>query len=190
MKKIVILSALALASLAGMAQTTWVADKAHSKVGFTVTHLMVSDVDGSFKNFDAKVVAAKPDFSDATIDLTADIASVNTDNDQRDTHLKSPDFFDAAKYNQLVFKSTSFKKVDGKKYQLTGNITIHGVTKPITLDATLNGIGTSPFTKKPIAGFKVTGTLKRSDFGIGGSFPSAVVSDEVALTVNVELDQQ
>jgi polyisoprenoid-binding protein YceI len=190
MKKIMIFGTLAILSLQGISQTTWVADKAHSKLGFTIVHLLITDVDGSFKKFDAKFTSSKPDFSDASIELTADVSSVNTDNDQRDTHLKSPDFFDAAKFTAITFKSTSFTKVDAKNYKLAGNLTIHGVTKAVVLDAVLNGIGTSPYTKKPIAGFKVTGTFKRSDFSIGSGFGSAVLSDDVTLIANVEMDQQ
>ena len=190
MKRNLILAALTVISLKGISQTTWVADKAHSKLGFTVTHLLVTDVDGSFKKFDAKITSAKPDFSDATIELTADASSVFTDNDQRDNHLKSPDFFDVAKFTTLSFKSTSFTKVDAKNYKLAGNLTIHGVTKPVILNVVLNGLGTNPYTKKPLAGFKITGAIKRSDFAIGGSIPTAVVSDEVSLMANAEMDQQ
>ncbi len=169
---------------------TWMVDKAHSRVGFTVTHNLLSDVDGNFKTFDAKVTAAKPDLSDAVFDFTADVTSINTDNERRDGHLKSPDFFDAAKFPTLTFKSTSFKKVTGKTYTTTGDLTMHGVTKPVTLDVTMvgpvlmKGMGGKEQEK---AGFKVVGTLKRSDFGIG-SIPTAVVSDEIAIKVNGEFD--
>lgn len=175
---------------AGYAQT-WTADKAHAKVGFTVTHLMLTEVDGNFKNYDAKITAAKPDLSDAVIELTADINSINTENDRRDTHLKSPDYFDAAKYPTLTFKSTSFKKVEGKKYKLTGDLTMHGVTKPVTLDAVLNGPITmdSPRGKQEKAGLKISGTIKRSDFGVG-SGSTAVVSDEIELKAAGEFAKQ
>lgn len=190
MKRNLVLAAFVAFSFKGMSQTTWVADKAHSKLGFTVVHLLVTDVDGNFKNFDAKMVSAKPDFSDASISLTAVSSSVSTDNDQRDNHLKSPDFFDVAKFPSLSFVSTSFTKVDAKNYKLAGNLTIHGITKPVVLNVVLGGVGASPYTKKPLAGFKVTGSIKRADFALGSSIPSAVVSDEVTLTANVEMDQQ
>ena len=138
MKSIVFTVATLFALSASYAQT-WTADKAHAKVGFTVTHLMLTEVDGNFKNYEAKITAAKPDLSDAVVEFSADVNSINTENDRRDTHLKSPDFFDAAKYPTITFKSTSFQKVEGKKYKLTGDLTMHGVTKPITLDAVLSG---------------------------------------------------
>ncbi len=170
---------------------TWAVDKAHSKVGFSVTHLMLSEVDGNFKTFDAKITSAKPDLSDAMIELTADINSIDTDNERRDGHLKSPDWFDTAKFPTLTFKSTSFKKVDGKKYALAGNLTMHGVTKPVTLDAVLTGPVTmeNPRGKQEKAGLKISGTIKRSDFGVGSS-STAVVSEEVEIKAAGEFVKQ
>lgn len=189
MKKITLLFAVAATALFAFKsaeQTTWEADKAHSKLGFEVTHLMVSDVEGSFKNFSATVTSAKEDFSDAVVDLSADVASINTDNDQRDAHLKGPEFFDAAKFPTLTFKSTSVKKVSGNKYKVAGNLSFHGVTRPVVLDAVLRGVTVNPMSKKPVAGFKVTGTIKRSDFNFGSKFPNAMLSDEVTLNANTE----
>ncbi|MEO7992146.1 MAG: YceI family protein [Chryseolinea sp.] len=185
MKKINTLLVMLLVAGASFAQT-WSVDKAHSKLGFSTVHLLVSDVDGSFKNFDAKITSSKEDFSDAVIELTADAASVNTENEKRDEHLKSPDFFDAAKFATLTFKSKSFKKVSGKNYKLVGDLTLHGITKSVELDVILNGIAVHPYNKKSIAGFKIKGVIKRSDFGIGAGTPSAVVSDEVTITANTE----
>lgn len=188
MKKSVLVTFLLLSGAVVFGQT-WSLDKAHSKLGFSVTHLMVSTVDGSFKTVDAKITSSKADFSDAAFELTADVNTIDTDNEQRDGHLKNPDYFDAAKFPTLTFKSTSIKKVADKKYKLTGNLTLHGVTKPVTLDLTLGGTGEHPYTKKTIAGFKATGTLKRSDFGIGAGTPGTVVSDEVELTANGEFSK-
>jgi polyisoprenoid-binding protein YceI len=189
MKKITLLFAVVVTALLAfkpVEQSTWEADKAHSKIGFVITHLMVSDVEGSFKNFSAKVTGTKDDFSDAVVELSADVASVNTDNDQRDAHLKGADFFDAAKYPTLTFKSTSVKKVAGNKYKVAGNLSFHGVTKPVILDATLRGVTVNPMSKKSIAGFKVAGTIKRSDFNFGSKYPAAMLSDEVTLNANTE----
>jgi polyisoprenoid-binding protein YceI len=187
MKKITLSFVASLITIYTIAQTTtWSLDKAHSKLGFSVTHLLVSDVDGNFKSFDAKITTTKEDFSDATVELTSDINSIDTDNEQRDGHLKSADFFDAAKYGSLTFKSKSFKKIDSKKYNVTGDLTLHGVTKPAELEITLRGTTVHPYTKKTVGGFKATGTLKRSDFGIGASTPGSVVSDEVAIYANAE----
>jgi polyisoprenoid-binding protein YceI len=165
---------------------TWSLDKAHAKLGFGVTHMLVSNVEGSFKSFDAKIVSSKEDFSDAVIELTGDINTIDTNNEQRDTHLKSPDFFDATKYATLTFKSKSLKKVADKKYKLSGDLTLHGVTKPVELDVTLNGTAIHPYTKKTIAGFKASGVIKRSDFALGSATPGAIVSDEVTITSNAE----
>lgn len=190
MKHLIITPAVLLFALTAHAQT-WTVDKAHSKVGFTVTHLVLSEVDGNFKTFDAKITAAKPDLSDAVMELTADVNSIDTDNDRRDGDLKSEKWFDAAKYPTVTFKSTAFRKVEGKKYQATGDLTMHGVTKPVTLDVTMNGPITqeSPKGKQEKVGFKVTGTLNRVDFGVGKA-GGAVVSEEVALKVNGEFAKQ
>jgi polyisoprenoid-binding protein YceI len=188
MKKTTMIIAAVMISMATFAQT-WNLDKAHAKLGFTVTHLMVSDVEGSFKSFDATLTSSKEDFTDAVITLTADVNSINTDNDKRDAHLKSPDFFDAAKFPTLSFKSKSFTKVDGKNYKLTGDLTMHGVTKTVTLDVVYNGTIIHPMSKKPVAGFKISGTFKRSDFGVGAAM-TGMVSDEVKLIGNAEFDKQ
>ncbi len=190
MNRLFVTIAIAFTSAATYAQT-WTADKAHAKVGFTVTHLMLTEVDGNFKNYDAKITASKPDLSDAIVELTADVNSINTENERRDNHLKSPDYFDAAKYPTITFKSTSFQKVDGKKYKMMGNLTMHGVTKPVTLDAVLTGPVTmdSPRGKQEKAGLRLSGTLKRSDFGVGAT-STAVVSDEVELKATGEFAKQ
>jgi polyisoprenoid-binding protein YceI len=191
MKCLLLTPVIAFLALTAQAQT-WTVDKAHSRVGFTVTHLMLSEVDGNFKTFDAKITSSKPDLSDAVFDLTADVSSINTDNERRDGDLKSEKWFDAAKYPTLTFKSTSFKKVEGKKYKATGDLTMHGVTKPVTLDVIMNGPVTneSPRGKTEKVGFKVTGALKRSDFGVGTNVPVAVASDEIELKANGEFAKQ
>ncbi|GAB3951685.1 YceI family protein [Spirosoma harenae] len=188
MKKATLIAALLFSSVGAFAQT-WGLDKAHSSLNFTVTHLMLSEVDGKFQNFDVKMTSAKDDFSDAQIELTADINSVNTNQERRDTHLKSPDFFDAAKYPTLTFKSKSISKVSGNKYKLVGDLTMHGVTKPVTLDAVINGPVTNPQNKQVKAGFKVTGEIKRLDFGVGSS-QTATVSDEITIKASGELAKQ
>lgn len=184
--KQIITAALLLAGTATFAQE-WNWDKAHSNLNFAIVHLGINDITGSFGSVTAKVTASKEDFSDATVELTADVTSINTGNEQRNNHLKSPDFFDAAKYATLTFKSTSFKKVSGKNYKVTGDLTLHGVTKPVTLDVVYNGTITNPQSQKPTAGFKVTGSIKRIDFGIAPSFPAAALSDEVRLVANAEV---
>ncbi|QEM09315.1 Polyisoprenoid-binding protein YceI [Mucilaginibacter gossypiicola] len=186
MKKILILLAAAFSYTAASAQTTWSVDKAHSNVKFTVTHLMVSDVDGIFKNYDATITAAKPDFSDAKFQISIQTASVSTDNDQRDKHITSPDFFDVATYPTLTFTSTAITKTSDKHYKLTGNLTLHGVTKPASFDLWYRGTIQNPMSKADDAGFQLTGTIKRSDFNFGSKFGNAMVSDEVTIKANGE----
>ncbi|MBD2751646.1 YceI family protein [Spirosoma validum] len=185
MKKVIMAAALLFSSAGAFAQT-WTLDKAHSNLGFTVTHMMLSEVDGKFQDFDVKMTSSKPDFTDAQIELTADVNSVNTNQEKRDGHLKTADFFDAAKYPTLAFKSKSISKVSGNKYKLMGDLTMHGVTKPVTLDAVITGPVTNPQSKKTLAGFKVTGEVKRADFTLGKA-PEAVVSDEIGIRASGEL---
>ncbi len=185
MKKIITLFAAVALSNAVFAQT-WKADKAHSHITFTITHLAVSDVDGSFKDFSAEIIASKPDFSDAQFDFTANANSVSTDNDQRDGHLKSADFFEVAKYPNVTFKSTSIKTASKDHYKVTGNLTLRGVTKPATFDLVYRGTITNPMTKGPDAGFVATGTIKRSDFSFGSKYSSPMLSDEVTFKASGE----
>jgi len=193
MKKATLITFLAVTaiflSFKAPAPSTWTLDKNHAKLGFTITHIMVSEIEGSFKSFDAKITSPGEDFTDAVVEMTADAASINTDNDARDKHLKTPDFFDAAVFTTVTFKSTSFKKTSDKTYKVKGNLTMHGVTKPVELDATCN-IGTDQRSKKPIAGFKLTGTINRTDFGIGTKFPSAMLSNEVSIIARGEFHQE
>ena len=187
MKKTLLFLTAALFSTGVLAQSTWKVDKAHSHLTFTITHLSVSDVDGTFKDFDASVIASKPDFSDAKFSFTANASSVNTNNDQRDAHLKSPDFFNVAKYPNVTFSSTGIKPGSSAgHYVLNGNLTIAGVTKPVSLDLWYRGTITNPMSKAPDAGFQVTGTVKRSDFNFGSKFGSPMLSDEVAIKASGE----
>lgn len=190
MKKLTLVATVAISAIlfafTVVTSTTWTYDKNHAKVGFTVTHMMISDVEGYFKTANVTLTTTKEDFTDAVVEMTAEAASINTDNEKRDAHLQSADFFDVAQFPTLTFKSTSFKKTKtANTYVVKGNLTMHGVTKPVTLSA-LAKTGTNPMSKKTIVGFKITGQLKRSDFGIGGSTPTAIVSDEVLIDANAE----
>jgi polyisoprenoid-binding protein YceI len=195
MKK-VILSVAAIATIGwnSIAQTTkWVIDKSHSKVQFDVAHLVISEVTGQFKSFDGSVLSDKPDFSDAKIEVNIDVNSINTDDEKRDGHLKSPDFFDANKYPKITFKSKSLKKVNNNLYKLTGDLTMHGVTKEVVLDVQFNGIKNDPWGNTK-AGFKVTGKINRNDFGLKYNAPleggGVLIGEEVNITCNVELLKQ
>jgi polyisoprenoid-binding protein YceI len=186
MKKTSLFAIALFVSVATLAQK-WTLDKAHAKMTFTVTHLLMSEVDGVFKSFDASVTSSKEDFSDAVFELSADMKQVTTNNDMRDGHLQKADMFDTEKYPTMTFVSTGIKNVGGKKYALTGNLTLKGISKPITLDLILIGTGKNRQGKN-LVGFKATGNIKRTDYGIG-AMPSAVVSEEVELRASGEFAQ-
>lgn len=184
-KTSLLLAFLILGTSALFAQGKWNVDKAHSNLNFTVTHMSLSEVDGNFKNFDATITAAKPDFSDAVFTLSADVNSINTENDMRDGDLKSEKYFDATKFPKLTFTSTSISRINAKKYKLSGNLTMHGITKPVTLELTYNGTGQSMRDHKPVAGFKITGTINRTAFGVGNA-PAAIISEDIDIKANGE----
>jgi Uncharacterized conserved protein len=172
------------------AQSDWKIDPTHSNIQFTVSHLVVSEVSGFFKKFDASAKTKDDNFKDAQIEFTADVNSISTDNEKRDAHLRSDDFFNAEKFPQIKFKSKSFKKISNNKYKLTGDFTIRDVTKTIDLDVTFNGTIKDPWGNTR-AGFKIAGSINRFDYNLkwnnlleaGG----AVVGKTVELKCNVEL---
>jgi polyisoprenoid-binding protein YceI len=174
------------------AQTTWNLDNSHTNVKFSVTHMVVSEVEGYFKTYTGKVVTNSADFNGANIDFSVDVNSINTDNTDRDKHLMSDDFFNAEKYPKMTFKSTSFKKISGNKYELIGDLTIRDVTKKVTFEVTFGGIAKDPWGNTK-AGFKAKGKINRKDYKLmwnvlteaGGM----VVSDEVEIVINLELAQ-
>jgi polyisoprenoid-binding protein YceI len=190
MKKLLILFMGLSLSIVSFAQQTWHLDKAHSSVRFSVTHMVVSEVDGSFKDFSAEVKAEKPDFSDLSTTFTIQVKSVNTDNENRDGHLKGPDFFDAEKYPAITFTNTSIKKISDNKYELEGDLTMRGVTKKVKWELKYNGT-VKDSKGNDHAGFKATTVINRKDYGVSWNKVldngGMTVSDDVALTVNVEL---
>ena len=175
------------------AQTKWSLDNAHTGVKFTVTHLVISEVEGSFKSFSGSMTSSKPDFTDAQIDFSVDIASINTDNEMRDKHLKSDDFFNAEKFPKMTFKSISMKKINDKKYELTGNLTIRDVTKKVKFDVNYGGTAKDPYGNIK-SGFKATTVINRLEYGLkwntlteaGG----AMVGSDVTIVINAEFAQQ
>lgn len=171
---------------------TYKIDASHSDIIFKVKHLMITTVTGQFKSFDATLTADAEDFSDAAVEFTADINSVDTRSEQRDTHLKSDDFFAAEKYPQLKFKSTSFTK-NGGDYIVKGDLTIRDVTKPIELKADFNGVVVDPWGQTKV-GFEAEGKIKRKEFGLGWDAVTeaggVVVSDEVKLQFHVQFVKQ
>lgn len=164
-------------------------DPMHSEVAFKVKHLMISTVTGQFSGFDADMQAEQSDFSDASIRFSADIATISTNNSQRDEHLKSADFFDAENHPKMQFTSTAFQKTDDSNYQLHGNLEIRGVSKPVVLNVEYAGKMTDPYGNEK-HGFEIHGKINRKDYGLNWSAITeaggVVVSDEVKLAVNAQ----
>ncbi|RFC55680.1 YceI family protein [Brumimicrobium aurantiacum] len=169
-------------------ENNWKIDETHSEINFKVKHMMISTVTGNFESFDAKVESSDDSFKDAKFQFNADIESVNTRNKDRDTHLKSEDFFNAEKFPKLSFKSTAF---DGEK--LKGELTIKDVTKEVELDVDFNGVAEDPYGQTK-AGFDMETSINRKDFDLTWSAVteagSIVVSDKVKLIANVQFVKQ
>lgn len=173
--------------------STFKIDAAHSEITFKVKHLMITNVTGSFTKFDATMESNAADFSDATISFEADVNSITTNNEQRDAHLKSDDFFSAEKFPKLVFANGKLVKKSEDKYTLTGEFTIRDVTKTIDLDVEYGGTMTDPWGQVK-SGFEISGKINRKDFGLAwGAVTEAggvVVSDEVKLHLAVQMVKQ
>lgn len=186
--------ALLFASQFVFGQSTWKIDAAHSSLTFKVQHLVISEVGGYFREFDGSLVSKNDnDFSGSTISLVAKVASINTDNADRDKHLRSDDFFNAEKFPELKFVSKSFKKVSGNKYALIGDLTIRDVTKQVKLDVEYKGTVKDPWGNTK-SGFKLTGAINRFDYNLKWNAAleagGAVVGKTVKLEANVELAKQ
>ncbi len=190
MKKIILTLAIAVIGNTVSAQSKWNVDASHSNVKFSVSHMVISEVEGSFSGYEGTLDAPGADFNNSTINFSVNVGTVNTNSEQRDGHLKSADFFDVTKYPTMNFKSTSFKKTTGNNYQLEGNLTIKGVTKKVTFDVTYGGTVKDPYGNIK-AGFKAKGSIKRMDYGLTWSALTEaggmVVGDEVAIMFNIEL---
>jgi polyisoprenoid-binding protein YceI len=173
------------------AQTTkWKYDASHAKVGFSISHFGISETEGKFTKFSGAVLSDKEDFSDAKIDFTIDVSSINTEDAQRDTHLKSPDFFDEVKYPTITFKGKKLEATKKNTYLLTGDLTMHGVTKEITLETLYKGTVDDPFGNTK-AGFKLSGVIDRTKWGLNWNGTLAagglLVGNDVKLDINIEL---
>jgi polyisoprenoid-binding protein YceI len=185
--------ALAMGGTGAAAAETWKADPVHSQVQFSVTHMVVSEVQGRFNEFEVTLTQGGPDFAGSTVEATIKTATVNTENAMRDRHLRSDDFFNAEKFPLITFKSTKFEKTGDNTFAITGDLTIRDVTKPVVLATKFTGIVTDPYGVVR-AGFKATTTIKRKEFGVkynqaletGG----LVVSDDVTITLLMELTKQ
>jgi polyisoprenoid-binding protein YceI len=188
------LSALAVVAVSmvcagAYAQTsTWTIDPAHSSAQFQIRHMGVSNVHGAISGIKGTVTFDEKDITKSSVTATLDATTLSTANDARDKHLKSPDFFDVEKNPTITFKSTAVTKAGGK-LQLVGDLTLNGITKPVTLD--LDGPA-PPMTQrgKTISGFSASGTVKRSDFNFGPKFAPPMLGDDVKISIDVEIDKQ
>ncbi len=175
-----------------MATTKWVLDPTHSELQFKVKHLMITTVTGSFTDFNAEIYTENDDFQSATSSFTAQVDSISTGNTDRDGHLKTGDFFDAAQFPTISFESTSFVK-NGDDYKLNGNLTIKGITKPVTINVEFGGTAQDPWGNTK-AGFTINGKINRGDFGLtynaaletGG----VMLSDEVRILGELQFSKQ
>jgi len=189
MKKLnVVIALLSVAFL--NAQTNWSFDSAHSTIRFAVDHMVISEVEGQFTSYEGTVETNNADFSDAKINFSIAVNSIDTDDIKRDGHLKGEDFFNTAKYPKMIFKSSSIEKIKEGKYLLTGKLTLHGVTKEVTLKMNYGGTIKDPWGNTK-AGLKITGSINRTDFGLKyNSVMEAgglMIGEEVDITCKVEL---
>ncbi|CAN5338954.1 YceI family protein [soil metagenome] len=170
-------------------KTKWNIDQTHSEINFKIRHMVISNVSGSFGKFSADVETEGDDFETAKVHFSADANSITTGTDQRDEHLKSADFFDVAKFPTIDFVSTSMKKSDGDNYKLSGNLTMHGITKAIELDVEFGGIGKDAYGNVK-SGFDVSGKINRKDFGLAWNMATEagglMLSEEVKLAASVQ----
>ncbi len=190
MKKLLRTAAVALALVPALAHATadtWKIDAAHSTVGFSVRHLVISTVRGQFSSFSGTIALDDADVTRSTVEATIDAASLGTQVPDRDKHLRSPDFFDVARYPTLSFRSTRIEKA-GEALKVTGDLTLHGVTRPVTLDATM-----TPAVKGMMGesrrGFSATARISRKEFGLAWNKlveAGPVVGDEVAISLELE----
>lgn len=187
MEKLIFILSLFVLPVSVFAQDTWVQDPAHSNLSFTVTHLGIADIPGHFGEYSVSITASEEDFSDAQVELTVQTASIETRVGQRNEHLRSPDFFNVERYPTLTFKSTGIREVAEHTYELTGDLTLHGTTRPATVTMLYRGTTPNPMNDgAPTAGIQITGTIDRSEFNLGNGFPPPMISNEVRIKADGE----
>ena len=185
-----LLGTLALAAPLALAQTsTWVPDKAHSGVDFSILHMSLSQVRGHFGNISGSIVWNEGDITKSTVNVTIDVTTVDTGVAARDADLKSDHFFDVAQFPTATFVSTSVSN-SGSGLTISGNLTLHGVTKPVVLQVDGPRGPLPGMDKKPHAGFSATTTVKRTDFGIATKYPPSMVGDDINLTIDLDVAKQ
>lgn len=172
-----------------MTKTKWTIDKDHSSVDFSIRHMMIANVKGTFHNFNATVEADVKDLTSADIDFTVDLTSIDTRNQDRDGHLKSPDFFDVEKFPTMNFRSTDIKKKDEDEYEVSGELTLHGVKNKETFTVTFEGQGKDPWGNEKV-GFSAQGTINRTDYGLTWNSAletgGVLVGDKVKVNLQIE----
>jgi polyisoprenoid-binding protein YceI len=191
MKRLALLTGiLAIVSPLAVAQTsTWAIDPAHSEIDFVVRHMAVSNVHGRFGNIQGNVVMNDTDATKSSVQVTIDVTTLDTGVSQRDTDLKSSNFFDVAKFPTATFASTTVVK-NGTHLTVSGNLTLHGVTRPVELDVDGPSAPVPGMDHKPHSGFSASTTIGRKDFGVGPNVPAAMVGDEIKLTIELEVVKQ
>ncbi|WP_432697401.1 YceI family protein [Marinobacterium sp. YM272] len=177
-------ASLSTTGIAQAAPEAYAMDMAHSTVVFNINHLGFSNMFGRFDQFDGDLNFDADNIENSSVNIVIDTESVNTFHGKRNEHLASPDFFNAAEFPEMTFESTKITKTGDNTAKLEGDLTLLGVTKPVTLDLVVNNVGPHPFTKQPMAGFSATGTVKRSEFGMNYGLPA--IGDEVHLQIEVE----
>lgn len=176
-----------------MSTAKWSLDPAHSDLQFKIKHLMITNVNGTFSQLAGNVNTEGDDFSNARVTFTIGAASISTNNEQRDGHLKSPDFFDVAVYPEITFEGTKFTKKTGEDYTLEGTLTMHGITKSVNLNVEYGGMQQDSYGQTK-AGFEVNGKLNRKDFGLNWGAVTetggVMLGDEVKFTANIQMVKQ
>ncbi len=170
-----------------MANTKWVLDPTHSELGFKIRHLMISNVSGNFKEVEAEVSTEGEDFVTAQIEAKIKSASISTNNEQRDIHLRTSDFLEAEKYPEIIFKSIMIEKQDDESFQLYGNLTLKGITKPVKLNVEYSGVTKDPWGGER-AGVIITGKINRSDWNI--TFNAVLETGGVALSDEIKIHSE
>ena len=186
-RTVALLAAALVGSVAAHAQTsTWTIDPVHSGVEFQIRHLGVSNVHGSFSKVAGTIKLDEKDVTKSSVEATIDATTVNTNEPKRDAHLKSADFFNVEKFPTMTFKSTSFTNASGK-LQMIGDLTLAGVTKPVTLDVDGPAAPQKGMGGKTVSGFSATGTIHRADFGFGSKYSAPMLGDDVKFSIDVEM---
>lgn len=188
MRKPILIFFISILLPATMLAQTWKNDPPHSRMEFNISHNLISELGGVFNDFTITAQGAETNFSDASIEVVVKTASIDTQVEQRDKHLRSPDFFNVDQYPDMRFKSKNVRQIDGNTYLLQGDLSINGVTKPV--DFIMLHTGSFEKDGKITSGLRVSGSILRSDYNLGSDFPIAMIGDEVRLRVNAEMQKQ